>query len=135
MNRAPVRLVFAAALFLAALAGPAFSDDRPLVLVPGRWEIGTLEAGNRAFLTLQVTNTGSRSITLTVIPTCDCLSTGPSSRTIAPGGHGEFRFSFLAEQDESGDVRETYLVLTDLEENDHFYYQVHGVVTPAPRKN
>lgn len=52
----------------------------------------------------------------------------PSRRTIAPGSSAEFRFSILAEDDESGDVRESYLVQTDLEGMDHFYYMVHGTV-------
>ncbi len=101
-----------------------------LTFSPPSWEFGTIPAGSRAFLTLVVTNTADSSVTVSIIPTCDCLSTEPSRRVIAPGAQREFRFSFLAEEDESGDVRESYIVLTDLPGLDHLYYNVHGTVKP-----
>jgi hypothetical protein len=87
-------------------------------------------AGNAA-------NRGDREVTVSVLPTCDCLSTGPSRRVIAAGSQAEFRFSILAEDDERGEVRESYLIQTDLAGMDHFFYSVHGVVKgpaskPAP---
>jgi hypothetical protein len=120
--------VVAAAVFLPA---PLFSEGAALVLSPGKWEFGSIPAGSRAFLTLHAANTGSRDITVTIIPTCDCLSTGPSKRVIPAGQKVEFRLSFLAEENEAGYVQESYIILTDLKELDHLYYQVHGFVKSA----
>ena len=100
-----------------------------------KWEFGSIPAGSRAFLTLQAVNTGSRDITVTIIPMCDCLSTGPSKRVIAAGAKAEFRLSFLAEEDEAGYVQESYIILTDLKALDHLYYQVHGFVKGALPSN
>lgn len=107
------------------------AEGAPLVLSPAKWEFGSIPAGSRAFLTLQVANTGPRDVTVTVVPTCDCLSTSFSKRLIHAGGKAEFRLSFLAEADEAGYVRESYIILTDLEALDHFYYWAHGFVVAA----
>jgi hypothetical protein len=123
---------------LILLASPRVAADAPIiVLTPAEWDFGTISAGSRAFLTLHVANRGDREVTVSVLPDCDCLSTGPSRRVIAAGSEAEFRFSILAEDDESGVVRESYLVQTDLKELDHFFYWVHGIVKgrapkPAP---
>ena len=115
-------------LFGSASPQTAFCEGATLTFSPPQWEFGTIPAGSRAFLTLLVTNSSGGDVTVSILPTCDCLSTGPSRRTIAPGSTAEFRFSILAEDDESGEVRESYLVQTDLEGMDHFYFMVHGTV-------
>ena len=123
-----------ALLFAASTPLPAFSQDSALTLSPASWEFGTLNAGSRAFVTLHLTNQGSRDVTVSILPTCDCLSTGPSRQVIPAGGQADFRFSILAEDDESGEVSENYLIQTDLKGLDHFYYSVHGIVRgPAPK--
>jgi hypothetical protein len=136
MRRRALRVLLAAAVTAAVfLPPPAFAEGAPLVLSPGKWEFGSIPAGSRAFLTLQVVNPGSQDVTVTVIPTCDCLSTSLSKQLIPAGGKVEFRLSFLAEADEAGYVRESYIILTDLKALDHFYYQVHGFVKGAPPSN
>ncbi len=119
-----------AIFFALTPSQPAFCEGPALAFSPPQWEFGTIPAGSRAFLTLRVANRADRKVTVSVIPMCDCLSTGPSRQVIAPGSRAEFRFSILAEEDESGDVRESYIVQTDLPGLDHFYYQVHGTVKP-----
>jgi len=117
-------------LVVLALAAPvlARAEGSPLVLSPEKWELGSIPAGTRAYLTLKVANTSSKPITVTVIPTCDCLTTSRSDQVIPARGRAEFRLTFLAEQDEAGSVRESYIVLTDAEGLDHFYYWAHGFV-------
>ncbi len=115
------------------LPARSFAEGSPLVLSPQTWEFGSIPAGTRAFLTLKVANTSAKSITVTVIPTCDCLSTSRSRQVVAAGRQVEFRLSFLAEADEAGFVRESYIVLTDAEGLDHFYYWAHGFVIGAPK--
>ncbi len=117
-----------AILLVFTASQPAFSEGPALTFSPPRWEFGTIPAGSRAFLTLRVSNATDRKVTVSVIPMCDCLSTGPSRQVIAAGSRAEFHFSILAEEDESGDVRESYIVQTDLAGLDHFYYPVHGTV-------
>jgi hypothetical protein len=107
------------------------AQGAPLVLSPAKWEFGSIPAGSRAFLTLQVANAGPQDVTVTVVPTCDCLSTSLSKQLIRAGGKAEFRLSFLAEADEAGYVRESYIILTDLKALDHFYYWAHGFVIAA----
>jgi hypothetical protein len=118
-------------IFLPALVS---AESSPLVLSPDKWEFGSIPAGSRAFLTLRVSNTGSRAITVTIVPTCDCLSTSLSKQVVKAGGQVQFRLSFLAEQDEAGFVRESYIVLTDAEGLDHFYYWAHGFVIGTPQR-
>jgi hypothetical protein len=128
-------LVVVLALLVAASAPQSASaENSELVFSPAAWEFGTLTAGSRAFVTLHVTNQGSRDVTVSVLPTCDCLSTGPSRQVIPAGAGADFRFSILAEDDERGEVRESYLIQTDLKGMDHFFYSVHGIVKgPAPK--
>lgn len=128
-------LALVLAILLAASAPQAAYTESPaLSFSPARWEFGTLAAGSRAFVTLRVTNQGSRDATVSVVPMCGCLSTGPSRLIVPARGAADFEFSFLAEDDESGEVRESYLVQTDLKGMDHFFYAVHGMIKrPAPR--
>ncbi|MGO9310553.1 MAG: DUF1573 domain-containing protein [Spirochaetia bacterium] len=118
----------------ASMPRHAFAEGPAVTFSPAEWDFGTLAAGSRAFLTLRVTNKGDRQVTVSVLPTCDCLSTGPSRRVIPAGSESDFRFSFLAEEGERGAVNETYLVQTDLKGLDHFYFPVHGIVK-APASN
>ena len=118
-------------LVLAAAVPARVRAEGPLVLSPERWEFGSIAAGTRAFLTLKMANTGSKPITVTVVPTCDCLTTSLSRQVVPAHGRAEVRLTFLAEQDEAGFVRESYIVLTDAEGLDHFYYWAHGFVIGA----
>jgi len=120
-----------AAVILVAAVPARVGAEGPLVLSPAKWEFGSIPAGTRAFLSLKVANTGSTPITVTVVPTCDCLTTSRSRQVVAAHGEAEFRLTFLAEQDEAGFVRESYIVLTDAEGLDHFYYWAHGFVIGA----
>jgi hypothetical protein len=125
-----------ALLFAVSTPQSVFPEGSALAFSPAEWEFGTLMAGSRAFVTLHVSNQGSRDITVSILPTCDCLSTGPSRQIVPAGGGADFRFSILAEDDESGEVRESYLIQTDLKGMDHFFYSVHGIVKgPAPKSD
>jgi hypothetical protein len=117
-----------AILLAASTPQAAYTEGPALSFSPSQWEFGTLTAGSRAFVTLRVTNQGSRDVTVSIVPTCGCLSTGPSRQVVPARGAADFRFSILAEDDESGEVRETYLIQTDLKGMDHFFYPVHGMV-------
>ena len=131
---APWHFVALGLLLAVAAAQPAAAEGPGLTFSPPKWDFGILQAGSRAFITLHVKNSGSQAATITVLPTCDCLTTGPSRQVVAAGGQADFAFTILAEDDESGDVHESYLVLTDVKGLDHFYYPVRGVVKgPAPR--
>jgi hypothetical protein len=129
-------VAFLAVLFLLAarVPIPVFAEDPAIVLSPAEWDFGAIPAGSRAFLTLQVSNRGARDVAVSLLPTCDCLSTGPSRRVIAAGSRAEFRLSILAEDEESGQVRESYLIQTDAPGMDHFFYAVHGVVKGRPQR-
>jgi hypothetical protein len=122
-----------AILFTTGTPHPAHADSPVLSFVPARWEFGTLTAGSRAFVTLRVTNQGSRDVTISVVPMCGCLSTGPSRQVVPARGTADFKFSFLADN-VSGEVRETYLVQTDLKGMDHFFYPVHGMIKSTAAK-
>jgi hypothetical protein len=137
MNKGDRQPRFAAPLFclLFLLIVPqAFPEGAALVLSPREWQFGTMDAGSRAFLTLHVTNTTTRDVTISVLPTCDCLSTGPSRLLIRPGSQGDFRFSFLAEVGEAGPVSESYIIQTDVKGREFFSYRVSGVVKAPPPK-
>ena len=131
---APWHLVILALLLAVPAPQPAAAEGSSLTFTPPEWDFGTLQAGSRASVTLHVKNWGAQAATITVLPTCDCLTTGPSRRVVAAGGQADFAFTILAEDDESGNVRENYLILTDVKGLDHFYYPVRGVVKgPSPK--
>jgi hypothetical protein len=116
-------------LFIACLA-PVFAESPALAFSPREWQFGTIPPGTRAFLTLHVKNLSDKDVTVSVLPTCDCLSTGPSKLVIRPGAQGVFRFSFLAEEDERGPVKESYIIQTSQKGLEFFYYKVSGVIEP-----
>jgi hypothetical protein len=126
----------AAALLLPASAGAEASEaEGPgLVFSPQEWDFGSLTPGTRARLTLTVDNPGPRAVTVSILPTCDCLTVGPSRLTIAAGSQGEFQLTILAEEDEAGAVQETFLVQTNDPRRPWFYYPVHGAVSPQSGK-
>ncbi len=128
VGKRPLTAAIALAVMVFASWG-AFAEGSLVVFSPPDWDFGTLVPGKRAFLTLHVANGSDRAITVSVLPTCDCLSTGPSRLTLPAGGGGDFRFSFLAEEGEGGKVQESYLIQTDLKGMEWQFYKVKGVVS------
>jgi hypothetical protein len=118
----------ALALWFVLVAIPGFAADPQITLSPPDWDFGTLTAGNRAHGTLEVANLTDRTVTVFVIPTCDCLTVGPSRISIPAGSRGSFQLTILAEEDEVGEVRESFLFQTDLPGKRFFSYWVHGTV-------
>jgi len=114
-------------LFMAC-PSQIFAEGPTLTFSPREWQFGRIQPGTRAFLTLHVTNHSDRDVTVSVIPMCDCLSTGPSKLVIRPAAQGDFRFSFLAEKDERGPVKESYIIQTSQKGLEFFYYKVLGVI-------
>jgi hypothetical protein len=135
MRRKSVLLVLAAVALIAVADAPeAFAEGAGISLSPPEWDLGTVTAGTRMHLVLHVVNNADRKVTVSVIPNCGCLSTGPSRQVIPAGSSADFRFSFLVEEGERGRIRESYLIQTDLKSLDHFFFPVHGVIKlPALR--
>ena len=63
--------------------------------------------------TLTVANRSMSVVTVTLIPTCDCLAVDPARRAIAPEASASFRISFDPSGEE-GEVSRTLVVATDV---------------------
>jgi cytochrome c biogenesis protein CcdA len=126
MNRIHLRPIISLALFLAAIAAFAQSPSG-LVFSPAQWDYGSLAQGERAFLTLVVSNPGTRPVTVTFIPTCSCLTVDPATRIIAADGRAAFSLTYDS-TDDSGITWRGYIVRSDAPGARDGQYLLHGVV-------
>ena len=86
-----------------------------------------IRQGERIEVTLTVTNGSAKPVSVTLTPTCDCLTTTPSSRTIAPGQEGTFALVYDS-SDDTGKVRKNFLVTTDAPGLERAYFEFRGTV-------
>ena len=71
-----------------------------------------IRQGDVIDVTLTVTNSSPRPLTVKIIPLCDCLSVTPASRTVAPDDEGAFALRYDS-RDDKGIVRKNFLITTD----------------------
>jgi hypothetical protein len=122
-----VRTIAVAALLgFAALRGAAAED--PLALSATVWDFGTVDPAARPETTLTVANRSTSAVTVTLIPTCDCLAVDPSRRAIAPDASASFHIAFDP-SGEKGEVSRTLVVATDIPGRPRSLFTVTGVVT------
>ncbi len=126
MRRRARTIAIAAFLGFAAFRGIAADD--PLTLSASGWDFGTVSQSDRPGMTLTVANRSTSSITVTLIPTCDCLSVDPSRRAVAPGAAASFRIEFDPSGEE-GEVSRTLVIATDIPGRPRTLFTVTGTVT------
>jgi hypothetical protein len=123
------RGLLAAAVFLAALAALpcGAAGGTGVTFTPDSWNFDMIRQGEKVGVTLTVTNGSDRAVTVTLTPTCDCLTAAPGSRTISPGEEGAFALVYDS-SDDTGNVRKNFLVTTDAPGLARAYFELRGTV-------
>jgi hypothetical protein len=122
--------IFALLGFVAFRGGAA---DDPLSLSATAWDFGTVDPVARPETTLTVMNRSMSAVTVTLIPTCDCLSVDPPRRAIARDATASFRILFDP-SGEAGEVSRTLVVTTDIPGRPRSLFTVTGTVTGGGRE-
>ena len=86
-----------------------------------------IERGDVAKAQVVAVNHGPRTVELTFVPTCTCLTALPATRAIAPGGRADFDLSFDSKDDE-GKTARYFIVKTDVYGAKPLFYVLRGVV-------
>ena len=76
---------------------------------------------------VMVRNAGTAAVTVTFVPTCTCLASEPSTRTLAAGAGGAFRLSYDS-SDDTGNTRKDFIVRTDPPAPGMLVYTLTGTV-------
>jgi hypothetical protein len=121
-------------LFLSATTLPG-ADKPRLTFSPEVWNFGMILQGTKVSLEISVTNEEPAALTVTLVPTCYCLSVEPSVRKIPPGGTQRFLLRYDS-VDDVGVTRKDFVVQTDLPSAKSLTYPLRGTVraerTAAP---
>ena len=120
------RIRTALSLLLALLAGGAFAQST-LAVSPAAWDFGAIVQGDRARITVSVTSTAAEPVTVTLVPTCDCLTVEPGSRLIAASGRATFLLTYDS-KDDTGIVKRVIIVRSSAPGAKDRAYLVNGVV-------
>jgi cytochrome c biogenesis protein CcdA len=86
-----------------------------------------ISKGETIRTTLSAKNRSSGTISLSLVPTCSCLSVKPASVSLASGATASFDLSFDSADDE-GKVFRFFIVKTDLAGEKPAYFSLRGVV-------
>ncbi len=103
----------------------AVSEDNRLIITPPEWDFGTIAGKEKVSREILIENKSSEKVTVTFIPTCDCLFAYPSSLQLSPGE----KTAVILEFDPagySGIVEKDFIVHTSLKEMGKALYPVHG---------
>jgi hypothetical protein len=118
----------AVAVLLGFAASHGVAADDPLSFSATAWDFGTVDPAARPGTTLTVANRSTSAVTVTLIPTCDCLAVDPSRRTIARDATASFRITFDPSGEE-GEVSRTLVIATDIPGRPRSLFTVTGTVT------
>jgi len=129
--------VTSSARFLSALllicAGAFPSDGSPTVVFsPPEWKFGMIMKGEKIQTAVTVKNTGQDDVTISLLPTCTCLTVTPAERTLRPGAQGTFLIAYDS-TDDTGITRKDFIVQTRQPGVAPPYYIIRGVVRAEQR--
>ena len=118
---AMVLLVFIVASvgFAEAASGVVFSASS--------WDFGILDQDASAETVVSIDNRTANPVTVSLIPTCNCLSVEPSHLQIPSGSAGSFRLRFDSDGEE-GKISHILLVRTDSPSLERASFVVGGTV-------
>lgn len=105
--------------FAEAAGGVVFSASS--------WDFGVLDQDASAETTVSIDNRTEHPVTVSLIPTCNCLSVEPSRLQIPSGDAGSFRLRFDSDGEE-GKVSHILLVRTDSPSLEKASFEVGGTV-------
>lgn len=63
-------------LLLLLSASEAVSEDNRLIITPPEWDFDTITGKEKVSREILIENKSSEKVTVTFIPTCDCLFAG-----------------------------------------------------------
>ena len=116
-------------IFCACLVAAAGSPGiTPAVsFSPPEWKFGMILQGATIQAAVTATNHESRTLSLTFVPTCTCLTVTPAVQRIPPGGEAIFVMRYDS-SDDVGITTRGYIVHSDLRDSQPLYYLVRGTV-------
>ncbi len=120
-------------VLLLLCAGAFPSAGNPTVIFsPEVWKFGTVIRGETIQTAVTVKNTGETDVTISLLPTCTCLTVAPAERSIKAGGQGTFLVSYDS-SDDTGITRKDFIVRTSPPAVAPPYYTLTGVVRAERR--
>jgi cytochrome c biogenesis protein CcdA len=114
-------------VFLMSAAVLFGAEKSTLVFSPPQWKFGMIAQGARVQQAVVVRNPGSLPVTVTLVPTCTCLTSEPSARVLAARGEGTFVLRYDS-SDDTGVTRKDFIVQTDPPGPDVLVYTLTGTV-------
>jgi cytochrome c biogenesis protein CcdA len=111
--------------FLALISTGAIAQAS-LEFAPSEWKFGMITKGEIARLRLAVTNRGTSSEIVSLLPTCSCLKVDPPSCEIAAGASAYFDLAYDS-KDDDGKVERAFIVKTGKAQDKAVYYFLRGV--------
>ena len=86
-----------------------------------------MRQGEKIQLAVAVTNAEAQALSVTFVPTCDCLTVDNGTQSIPPGGNAAFILHYNS-VDDTGNIRRGFLVTTDLPGAKPISYMIYGTV-------
>jgi cytochrome c biogenesis protein CcdA len=96
-------------------------------ITPGSWDFGTIREGEVVEKIVTFINSGSKKVSIHIIPTCDCTMSQPLDLNLAPGAESTARFLFDS-TGETGEMDRSFLIKTDIDGQERIIYSVTGTV-------
>jgi cytochrome c biogenesis protein CcdA len=110
MESRTVRLAGCVFACLALIAG-GLSAQAALTFSPPQWKAGMIARGEKIQIVLTVSNPAPTAVSVSLVPTCSCLSAEPETLSLAPRSSGSFRLGYDS-SDDVGLVRKDFIVRT-----------------------
>ena len=123
-----LRRLLSAALLSLFLCPAVFAAVAPrMVLSPPVWRFGIVRQGEKIQLAVSVTNNEPRSLNVTFVPTCSCLTVEKASEQIPRGGRATFVLHYDS-ADDTGNIRRGFIVTTNLPDAKQVSFMIYGTV-------
>ena len=98
-----------------------------LVMTPPEWRFGWVRQGEKISLAVTVTNDEARPLSVTFVPTCDCLTVDKGTQQVAAAGQATFMLHYDS-KDDTGNIRRGFIITTDRADAKQISYMIYGTV-------
>ncbi len=86
-----------------------------------------MRQGDKISLAVVVRNEETRGLSVTFVPTCDCLTVEKGTQQVPAGGQATFVLHYDS-TDDTGNIRRGFLISTDLADAKQISYMIYGTV-------
>jgi cytochrome c biogenesis protein CcdA len=112
---------------LWSAATPVFGQ---LAFTPSSWDFGPVRSDQIQRSEVAIHNPGSAAVSLTLNPSCDCLTGEPAVMAIPAGGTRSVSLRYDP-KDDNGPITKRFILVTEPANQSKPYFIVTGSVTPA----